>query len=161
MEELIQELLKFSPKILDIGSPINDNRVQNFELKYGLLLPDDFKNFMNKHNGLNLMGTEVLCFDISDINSIENVYHFEHFEVINPQYTYLVPFSPDGGGNFYCFDTSKRSQNGDCQVVFWQSDYIYSEQDTPDFSSNNFIDWVKTVVISWTLEDYHYDGSKK
>ncbi|MGP1535871.1 SMI1/KNR4 family protein [Prevotella heparinolytica] len=38
----------------------------------------------------------------------------------------MIPFSPDGSGNFYCFDTKVKTKNGDSnQIVFWYSNYIY------------------------------------
>jgi len=74
------------------------------------------------------------------------------------QCDYLVPFSPDGGGNHYCFDTRTINENS-CNVVFWQHDYPYSEDDPPEVTNTSFTEWMKEVVIDWTLEDYDYDGN--
>ena len=161
MEKIIAELLKFSTEILYLGKPIIDIRVEDFEKKYNLELPNDFKFFIKKFNGLTMNGTEIFCFDSKNRNSFEGIYHFEHFEVVQPQFNYLVPFSPDGGGNFYCFDTNKRNKKGKCPVVFWQSLYKYSETDLPEIDSSDFGKWLKKVIIDWTLEDYNYDGSEK
>ena len=93
---------------------------------------------------------------------MESVYVREHFKVKVPQYDYLVPFSPDGQGNFYCFNTKNLTDNGDsCPIVFWVSNYIYSKDDQPEIVNNSFVDWVNEVVIGWTLEDYDYDGKLK
>jgi hypothetical protein len=161
MESLINELLKFSDDILEVGSVIDDNRIEHFEEYRNLTLPNDFKQFIKKINGFNLMGTEVYGFDVTKSESIENVYQFEHFEVIIPQYSHLVPFSPDGRGNFYCLDTIHQSDSGDFSVVFWVSNYEYTETDKPEITHKKFLDWVREVVIDWTLEDYNYDGSEK
>ena len=158
--KIINELLKFS-KILEKGSAIDDNRIELFEEKYKIRLSCDFKIFMKEMNGFNLMGTEVYCFDVDKTESIENVYYFEHFEVKIPQYSYLVPFSPDGRGNFYCLDTLNVLDNGENPIVFWTSNYLYSENDIPEVTNKNFTDWVQEVVIKWTLEDYNYDGSER
>ncbi len=161
MENLISELLKFSDDIIELGGSINDNRIEDFEQYRRLILPYDFKQFIKEINGFNLMGTEVYGFNISKSESIETIYQFEHYEVINPQYSYLVPFSPDGRGNFYCIDTNNNLENGDFPIVFWVSNYEYTEDDFPEMTHNNFLDWVQEIVIDWILEDYNYDGSEK
>lgn len=161
MRKIIEELMKFSSDILSLGHPIEDNRIENFELKFGVNLPSEFKTFMKKFNGLDMMGTEVLPFDSLIENSIEGTYYYEHNKTIQPQSKELVTFSPDGRGNFYCLDTSKINNNGTCPVVFFQSLYLYSENDRPEVCNETFADWVGEVVIEWTLEDYNYDGSEK
>jgi hypothetical protein len=162
MENLINEILKFSDDILEIGSTIDDDRVEEFEEFRNLIIPSDFKQFIKKINGFSLMGTEVYGFDIDKkTESIEKVYQFEHFEVVIPQYLYLVPFSPDGRGNFYCLDTLNQLENGDFPIVFWTSNFEYSEENKPEITHNNFLDWVQEIVIDWILEDYNYDGSNK
>ena len=115
MENLISELLKFSDDILEMGNSIDDSRIEDFEKYHNLTLPNDFKKFIKKVNGFSLMGTEVYGFDMTKSESIETVYQFEHFEVRVPQYSYLVPFSPDGRGNFYCLDVSKLT-NDSCLI---------------------------------------------
>jgi hypothetical protein len=161
MESLISELHKFSDDILEMGNTIDDSRVEDFEIQTNIILPNDFKQFIKQVNGFSLMGTEVYGFNKTKSESIENVYQFEHFEVRIPQYSYLVPFSPDGRGNFYCLDTIHQSESGDSPVVFWVSNYEYNETDVPEITHKNFLDWVQEVVIDWILEDYNYDGSEK
>ncbi|PLK45792.1 SMI1/KNR4 family protein [Emticicia sp. TH156] len=161
MENLIKELLKFSDDILEIGSTIDDNRIEDFEQQRNLTLPLDFKQFVKRINGFSLMGTEVYGFDKDKVNAIENIYYREHFEVRMPQYSYLVPFSPDGRGNFYCLDTVNQLENGDFPIVFWVSNYEYTKEDSPEVTHNNFLDWVQEIVLDWILEDYNYDGSEK
>lgn len=161
MNEIINELLRFSDKILTIGEQILDDRIFAFEQKYEVRIPDDFREFISKLNGINLLGTQVLGFNADSPQSIEAVYLFEHFEVAVPQFHYIIPFSPDGGGNFYCFDTSQRQDDGCCPVIFWVSNYLYTEQDAPEKVNEDFGDWLKQVVIDWTLQDYNYDGTRK
>jgi hypothetical protein len=161
MENQINELLKFSRNILEMGNIINDNRIENFEKYRKLTLPSDFKQFIKKVNGFSLMGTKVYGFYDTKSENIETVYQFEHFETRVPQYLFLVPFSPDGRGNFYCLDTKHKLENGNFPVVFWVSNYEYTENDTPEITHENFIEWIQEIVIDWTLEDYNYDGSSK
>jgi hypothetical protein len=159
IDGVILELYKFSDKILTLGAPLNDTIVlDSFEYKHRLELPYDYKLFLLKHNGLELMGVQVYGFGYPE--DIDTVYEFEHHQVIFPQYDYLVPFSPDGSGNFYCFDTRKHI-NKSCPIVFWVSNYEYNEHDQPEITNESFTDWLREVVIEWTLEDYDYDGSNK
>lgn len=158
MEHIINNLLKFSDSILELGEPICDDRVEKFESLNNVLLPDDFKKFIKKINGFSLMGTVVLGFNSSISESIESVYYYEHYEINFPQFVHLVPFSNDGQGNFYCLDTLNILENGDCPVVFWVSNYEFSEKDMPEVTHDNFLDWIQEVVIDWTLEDFDYNG---
>ena len=60
-------------------------------------------------------------------------------------YDYLIPLSPDGGGNHYCFDT-RIINNNSCNVVFWQHDYAYTVDDAPEVTNPSFTEWIKQVV---------------
>jgi len=155
---ILRELYKFSPKVLTLGEPLKDTMIVDaFEKKHNLRLPNDYKYLLSIHNGIDLMGVSIYGF--TGTENLETVYEFEHNEVIYPQYDYLIPFSPDGGGNFYCFDT--RNNNESCPVVFWTSNYEYNEDDQPELTHESFSDWIKEVLIEWTLESYNYDGSDK
>lgn len=160
MEEAISELLKFSSKILTLGNPITDDRIERFEKSYGLELPLDFRLLLSRYNGIDLMGTEIYGFYEDLANSLEDTYQFEHFKVVVPQWTHLLPFSPDGGGNFYCLDLSKSSGD-ECPIIFWVSNFTYSESDLPEIVNENLSKWIKEVMIKWTLEDYDYDGNER
>lgn len=160
MDLLVEELLKFSDDILSLGNPITDDRIKVFEEKYTLALPEDFKKFISMYNGISLMGKEVYGFDINRTESIENIYIYEHNEVAVPLFPELVPFSSDGGGNFYCFDT-RQSSSDSCVVVFWVSNYQYTKEDLPEVVNESFTAWFKEVMIDWTLESYNYDGTSK
>ena len=46
MENLISELAKFSDHILEMGNAISDGRVEDFEIRRNLTLPNDFKKFI-------------------------------------------------------------------------------------------------------------------
>lgn len=159
---LINELNKFSPAIITLGGTITDSRIAEFEDAYRLTLPVDYKYFISKMNGFDLMGTEVYGIDgtCTSPNTLSNIYNFEHREVHVPMPDYLVPFSPDGGGNYYCFDT-RITKNDSCPVVFFQTHYIYQHGDAPEVTNDSFIDWVNEVAIGWTLDDYNYDGSTR
>jgi len=159
INKIMNELRKFSQDIISFEPPLSDETlVKDFEQKNSILLPKDYKYLLSLHNGLDLMGTTVYGF--SGKENLDCVYKFEHNEVIYPQFDYLVPFSPDGRGNFYCFDT-RIHDNDSCPVIFWVSNYEYNKDDQPELTNQSFAEWIEQVLIEWTLEYYNYDGSEK
>ena len=161
VDQTIKELLKFSPDILELNAPIETEEIVRFESKFNLPLPEDYKYLLSITNGFSLMGDEVLGIAKNKYDLV-NAYQFEHYEVINPQYEYLIPFSPDGFGNSYCFDTRiKTNQGFSNQIVFWQHDYEYSETDLPEITNNSLIDFINNWIIGNTLKYYDYEGNEK
>ena len=158
--EVINELYLFSTDVLTLEEPVNLDEVVRFENTYSLHLPQDYIELLKVTNGFDLMGTTVHGVGNSLGYSLERLYTREHNEVANPLFNYLVPFSPDGGGNHYCFDT-RTLNNDSCNIIFWQHDYLYSEDDQPEVTNTSFAEWVKQVVIDWTLEDYDYNGDER
>lgn len=157
-ESIINELLKFDNSSLELGNQIFDNRFEKLEFQIGFILPETFKELLKQYNGINLFGTVINGIDIIyGDSSLDRLYHNEHFEVENAMPMELFPFSADGRGNHYCFDLS---QNND-KVLFWQHDFNYSDKSEIEVCNNSFLEWVKEVLIDWTLEDYNYDGSEK
>lgn len=158
---VIKELSRFSAEILFLGNNICDERLEQFESEIKFDLPEDFKYILKKHNGFSLSGTQVYGLDKEFRGaSINEIYRFEHHEVDNKMPSYILPFSPDGRGNHYCLNLSKNN-NGICPVIFWQWDLKNILIDQREECNDNFISWVKEVMIEWTLEDYNYDGSEK
>jgi hypothetical protein len=159
---LLTKLYKFDESIIYLGSPINDERLELFEKEIGFYLSLDFKYILKKHNRIVLSGTEIYGLDRElRGNSLDEVYQYEHNkEVRNAMPNEFLPFSPDGRGNHYCLNLSKLV-NGVCPVVFWQHDFIYENIEEVEESNGSFINWIKEVMIEWTLEDYNYDGSEK
>jgi hypothetical protein len=161
IDRLVNELHKFSPSIISFEAPVDKRSILDFHVRHNLTLPTDYIHFLEKNNGTNLFGTIIYGVATGEPSTdLEMNYKFEHHEVGNPMQEYLVPFSPDGGGNHYCFDTRKCDENS-CLVVFWQHNYTYSNEDPPAVVNNSFAEWLKEVVIDWTLEDYDYSGNKK
>lgn len=163
VDEMIDELRKFSSDVAELSQPVSQSSVLAFENNIGVRLPDDYKYTISQINGFAIMGDEVHGIKGEGVpQSMETVYRREHLDVIYPQPPYLVPFSPDGGGNFYCFDTRYKTQDGrSCPVVFWTSNYQYTDEDLPEVTNESFVDYVNEVIIGWTLEKYNYDGTEK
>ncbi|WP_276880495.1 SMI1/KNR4 family protein [Bacteroides heparinolyticus] len=163
IDEVLEELGKFSSNILTLNSPVNPELMKRFEQQFHVELPNDYKYLLTKTNGFGLMGDDVLGITYTTYGTdLVNTYQFEHYEVIVPQYEWLIPFCPDGGGNFYCFDTNVRTRNGDSnQIVFWYSNYEYTESDPPEVTHECLADFINECIIGWTLQDYNYDGSDR
>ena len=121
IDEAVNELRKFSPRILSCHNPVDPELIERFESRFKVKLPKDYKYLLSITNGFSLMGNEVFGMTDQEYgDDLFSVYQFEHFEVIVPQYNYLIPFSPDGGGNFYCFDTRVETNGGSSnQIVFF------------------------------------------
>ena len=163
IDVMLAELHKFSPEITELNGPADPELIVDFELAHQLTLPEDYKQTIFQINGFSIMGDEVYGVLGKDVPlSIENIYHREHFEVYFPQHSYLVPFRPDGGGNFYCFDTQHRTQDGNsCSIIFWYSNYQYTKDDPPEIVSESFVDFINEVVIGTMLEEYDYEGNER
>jgi cell wall assembly regulator SMI1 len=144
---ILDELYKFSDDVLHLGLPITDDRLEKLEKEIGFNLPFDFKYLLRKHNGISLMGTEILGVDKELLrgSSLDEVNTFEHI-ADSTLPAWFLPFSPDGRGNHYCLDLSKY-EDGLCPVVFWQYDFAYESVDDVEVCNLNIMDWVKEVVI--------------
>lgn len=96
--EVVKELFLFSDHILEVNNPASGIDIVNFEERFKIKLPQDYKDLLNVTNGFSLMGTTVYGVEQPYSSSLFAIYKREHEEVNNPMFDYLVPFSPDGGG---------------------------------------------------------------
>ena len=161
LDEIFDELMKFSSRVLDIKDGISPEKIQEFEAAHNFSLPNDYIHFLKRTNGLSLMGTIVYGIDDDSVfSSLGGAFQVEHFEVENEMPMHFIPFAPDGGGNHYCFDISRCNQNS-CKIIFWQHNLTYTDDFLPEEVSDSFVDWAKEVLIDWNLEDYDYDGRQR
>lgn len=158
----MEGLLRFSMNLLSLGDPILDNRIEQLEREIGYALPIDFKYFISRYNGFSLCGTEVfgLGRNLKE-SSLDKVYFFEHNIAEYKMPPQFLPFSNDGRGNHYCLDLSEINELGTCPIIFWQWDFNYESFKDVEVCNANFCEWVKEVMIEWTLESYDYDGTEK
>lgn len=163
VDDIIGELKKFSSRLCEFSQPVISEYVDRFEDEFEVKLPNDYKYLLAITNGFSLMGDRILGITWSDYgDDLCSVYKYEHNDVLIPQYKHLVPFCPDGGGNFYCFDTQVSTNGGNSnRIVFWCSNYNYTESDIPEITHNCLADFINECIIGWTLEDYDYEGHKK
>ncbi len=159
---IIDELNKFSQDLIYLGPIISDERLEAFENQIELTLPLDFKYLLKRYNGFSLDGTEVYGLDTKlKGSSLDSVYISEHSSLMATNMPLnLLPFSPDGFGNHYCLILSQDNKYI-CPVAFWQHDFNYKSYDDIEICNDSFIDWIKEVMIVWTLGEYNYDGTKK
>ena len=59
IDNIINELKLFENDILTLNLPINNELIIQFENKYNLKLPNDYKYLLTKSNGIGLMGDEI------------------------------------------------------------------------------------------------------
>jgi hypothetical protein len=62
--------------------------------------------------------------------------------------SHLVPFSSNGGGDSYCFDTSKLV-DGECPIVFW--DHTSGAEQELEVVAADFLEWIE-LEIGWRRE---------
>lgn len=162
LNKIIAELRKFSNNMIAWEAPVSLIAVEAFENEIGFSLPSDYIDFLSISNGLTMSTDIVGIFNDAEHYDLIKMYEFEHKDVYNPMPSYLVPFSPDGFGNHYCFDTSRPTCNGkSCEIVFWQHDLEYDEKHAPEITHICFLDFIQEIMINDTLKYYDYDGNEK
>lgn len=161
ISEVFEEIQKFSSNLYQLYGAVEGSKIISFEQEYKVALPNDYKLFLSKTNGIDFMGTVVYgIHDDTIFKSIGSSYIFEHYEVGNPMPLNLIPFSPDGAGNHYCFDSDNCTSES-CEIIFWQHDLSYDLNNPPEVVNESFAEWMKEVLIDWALEDYDYNGNKR
>ena len=115
------EALKAFLNILD-----EDDLGTNFKVPFArpldLVLPEDYLFFMNWSNGLYVFGLDILGIGNERSDLIENI-NWEQKKSNNLLPKHIIPFSPVGNGDFYCFDIKDGLKDGVCPVIYWQWDY--------------------------------------
>ena len=59
INSIVNHLKKFSPEVLELRSPVIESTIKNFERKYNIILPYDYKYLLSITNGFTLMGNEI------------------------------------------------------------------------------------------------------
>ena len=154
LARIIKEFERFSNSIKASTVPACDSDIIAFEQNRSVILPIEYKQLLSYSNGIMLMGDEIYGVGKSSLSqSLETTYQIEHYLVDNPMMEFLIPFSPDGFGNHYCFDSR------DGAIVFWQHDLPASDNVT-NRVYNNLFEMIDEVFFKWTLEHFDYSGNK-
>ena len=147
MKELLYIINSFKEEYVELFRPLLINTIEKFEHQFRVKLLQDYIEFLKITNGILIDGDEVLGIDNKKVD-LKEVYYREHNLVKFSMPDVFIPFSPDGGGNYYCFDTSSG------KIIFWQSNFDYQQNKVqPEVANNTFTEWLKEVMIDWTIEN--------
>ncbi|GHS88252.1 hypothetical protein FACS189487_06100 [Campylobacterota bacterium] len=155
MEKIFEIIGSFNNDYVKNYPPVKEKNILKAEMFFKCKLPSEYIIFLKYSNGIIIDGDVIYGIGNNE-EDIINVYNREHDYVQYPMFNNIIPFSPDGGGNYYCFDI-----NNENRIIFWQSNYPYTEQDTPEIVNETFKEWFQEVMIEWTIENNYDDLFKK
>lgn len=114
-----------------------------------IVLPEDYLFFMSWSNGLYILGLDILGIGNERSDLLDNIRR-EQNETNNLMQKHIIPFSPVGNGDFYCFDIKEGLKEGVCLVIYWQWDY--STPVNYEFLAGSFVDWL-AITINEMIEE--------
>ncbi|MCP4325787.1 MAG: SMI1/KNR4 family protein [Alteromonadales bacterium] len=122
------------------------NEIESVENELGVKLPDSYCAFQ-----LKLGDFDEGFLDIYSVRSpqdgninIAGITRMEQNECEPKMPQHLIPFSDNGGGDSYCFDTSDPNKS-ECRVVFW--DHTASEDQKPEIVACDFLEWIENEIM--------------
>lgn len=146
IDSIIQRIQDFKEEYVECFDPISDDALQLAQENIPFQLPADYIRLLQFSNGILICGEEVLGINHKPFDLIK-AYKTEHEATQVYMPSHIVPFAPDGRGNYYCFDAQQGNQ-----IVFWVTNYQYSEEDKPEVVNSDFCDWFNEVMIDWCIE---------
>ncbi|MBF1635045.1 MAG: SMI1/KNR4 family protein [Prevotella sp.] len=146
VEELIKRIQTFKEEYVSYFKPLEDADIHLYKNQLPFRLPEDYLSFLKFSNGIIISGDELFGISNKQFDIIK-AYDIEHNEVKYPMPKFIVPFAPDGGGSYYCFDTSDNNK-----IVFWTSNYKYSDTDRPEIVNQDFCEWFNEVMLDWSID---------
>lgn len=130
----------------DLGT----NSIVPFTKPTDLVLPDDYLFFLNWSNGIYIVGIELLGVGNEKFDLLSHIKR-EQNDTNNLIPKHIIPFSPVGNGDYYCFDIKEGLKEGVCPVIYWQWDY--STPDNYEFLAGSFVDWLATTINDMMEEE--------
>jgi cell wall assembly regulator SMI1 len=162
LSEILEGLKKFNSPICELYPGCSQIEILELERKIENKLPLEFKNFLLISNGAIINCHEL--FGIRNGKKFEDLfgnYLFEKNEVENSIRDYYLPIYPDGMGNHNCLDLKSLTPDGKyCNVIFWQHDRLYSDDEQPDIDANSFTQFLENLLKE-IYEQYNDDGTEK
>ena len=162
LTEIISELKKYDKSVFVYHHGADELAIADLEKKLNYKLPIDFIEFLMFSNGA--------LIDCQDLYGIKNGvpdedlfdnYIFETKEAGNPMPAYYLPICPDGMGNHNCLDLKSLSPDSEkCNVIFWQHDRSYLDNEQPDIDADSFSQFLESLLKELS-ENYNYDGTEK
>jgi len=128
-----------------VPRPATEAEIEEAEQALGAPLPDSFRWFQLEfgdfqHGPLDIYTVrhaEPPPYDIVGINRNART-------ELHPRLpAHLIAFSDNGGGDYLCFDTTRREAN-ECPVVWW--DHEQDEQQVPEPAAPSFPDWLEAEL---------------
>ena len=141
INNIVNKFKLFPNDEIELYPPAEEENILWFEDKFQLKIPQEYKEFLKYSNGLYLSGYVFLGIVKGTDRGwgLDSIYDFEHYEAGNEMPKELLPFSPDGFGNHYCFDI----RNGN--VVFWEHDLDYTKT-SPEIIDTSFFPFLENIV---------------
>ena len=139
-----------SPIDTELYPSVPIEHIKRFEEMFRIKLPLDYKYLLSLSNGFYYDGHEILgiSFNSKDTRyDLTATYNFEHYESENAMFSYIVPFYPDGFGNFVCFDTRIINKDGTCPIVFWNHNVKYNEINGPEIINDSFVGFLVETIF--------------
>lgn len=144
-EQIAQRIRQRAPSDY-VPDPATDAEIAVVEGELGYTLPDSYKRLQKEfgeYSGVaDIYGVKPTPSPLQNIVGITMV---ERYECFPPVPDHLIPFSDNGGGDSYCFDTS-RLRNGECPVVFW--DHEGDQDQQPEPCAATFLDRLEEAIES-------------
>ena len=99
MKKIFEIIDSFKEEFVETFPPVEEKSITKAEMFFKYKLPSEYKEFLKYSNGIIIDGDEI--YGISNgKEDIINVYIREHNHVQYPMYNNIIPFSPDGRGNY-------------------------------------------------------------
>lgn len=159
-EEVKKRLIdiKFTPRKYALGNKPSQKEIEEAEEKLGNKFPGSYKQYLMDFCHSSINGTSILIIGKNLSNGDDILYNaFNEWEGFKPYYyipKYFIPFSNDGFGNFFCFDT-RNFVDGECPVVYYLHEefpnYVNKEL-TPSIAYPNFAEFLNEAIDVYLRE---------
>ena len=138
-----------------VPRPATPEQIETAERALGSALPEGFRQFQLEfgdcqHSPIDIYS--VLPAEPPALNLVS--INLEARTEMGPRLPpYLIAFSDDGGGNYFCFDTRAVSK-GEAPVVVW--DHELDEDQTPEPIAPSFVEWLRCELEERQTEEEEF-----
>jgi hypothetical protein len=135
-----------------VPRPATPDHVDAAERDLGAAFPDSFRWFQLEFGDFQDGPFDIysVCPPGPSERNIVSINQEERVESVPRLPPHLIAFSDSGGGDFLCFDTSRRVAN-ECPVVWW--DHEQDETQTPEPAAASFLDWIEAEIRERETEE--------
>ena len=128
-------------------SPPTESDINAAEDAMQVIIPADYRRFIKEFGASSWpspmcgVGAEV-SWDLILADAVQAARSYER----KPLPDHLLPFSPFGKHDYYCFDLSRMS-DGECPIVYWKPNQSSS---SPSDCFVSFVDWLELMIARCT-----------